>query len=137
MTDIQSALIYAAPYGKARPRVVTRNGATHTHMPDAYISARDVITRLFGPVTVAPPWIVTITAYRQMPKSWPQKKRMAMDAQYCVTKPDADNIAGTVLDALFDDDSAVVAVSCEKRWAERAALDITIEHVPGVDVVPF
>lgn len=135
MTDtIQSALIHVAPYGKARPRV-TANG--HTYMPEGYIVARTEIARLFGPVTVAPPWIVTIVAYRPMPKSWSNKKRTAMDAQYCVIKPDADNIAGTVLDALFADDSAVVSVSCTKLWADAAALDITIEHVPNTDVVPF
>lgn len=129
----QSALIYAAPYGKARPRVT--NG--QTYMPTAYIAARDEIARLFGPVTVAPPWIVTIVAYRQMPQSWSPKKQAAMDAQYCVTTPDADNIAGTVLDALFANDSAVVTVSCTKLWGVSAALDITIEHVPNTDVVPF
>jgi Holliday junction resolvase RusA-like endonuclease len=43
-----------------------------------------------------------------------------MAGAWCVSKPDADNIAGAVMDALFEDDAAVVEVACRKVWGHVA-----------------
>lgn len=123
MSDYQAANVPLEPFGKARPRVT----AGHTYMPHSYTAARDALRLLFGPVIVPPPWSVQITAVRKMPASWSKRQRAAMDGQYCLIKPDADNIAGAVMDALFDDDAAVVAVTCVKRWGAAGELRIEIK----------
>lgn len=123
MSNYQAVTVPIEPFGKARPRVT----AGHTYMPDSYTKARAALRMLFGPVTVPPPWGVQITAVRKMPASWSKRQRAAMDGQYCLTKPDADNIAGAVMDALFDDDAAVVSVACLKRWGAAGELRIEIE----------
>ncbi len=118
----QAAIIPLAPFGKARPRVT----AGHTYMPGSYTKSRAELRTLFGPVTVPPPWELYITAVRHMPASWSKKRRAQMAGRWCVSKPDADNIAGAVMDALFDNDAAVVSVTCRKIWGDDAALEIVI-----------
>jgi len=130
MTIHQGAIIPLEPFGKARPRVT----AGHTYMPSSYTKARDSLRLLFGPVIVPPPWSLQVTAVRKMPASWSKRQRAAMDGQYCLSKPDADNIAGAVMDALFEDDAAVVSVSCLKRWGAAGELRIevkTLEEAPA------
>lgn len=119
----QAATVPIEPFGKARPRV-TDNG---TFMPSSYTRARAALRLMFGPVIVPPPWGVQITAVRKMPASWSKRQRAAMDGQYCRTKPDADNIAGAVMDALFDDDAAVVSIACLKRWGAAGELRIEVQ----------
>lgn len=131
MTGYQSVTVPLAPFGKARPRV-TRG---HTYMPDSYTRARDNLRMLFGPVTVAPPWALRVTAVRPMPSSLSKRKRAEVDGEWCLTKPDADNIVGAVMDALFEDDAAVVDVSCRKVWGAEGELRIevwTVDEAAGV-----
>lgn len=119
----QAAVIPIEPFGKARPRV-TRTG--HAYMPDSYVVARDTLRLLFGAVTVAPPWALAVTAVRAMPPSWSKRKRAEMSGAWCTSKPDADNIAGAVMDALFEDDAAVVEVACRKVWGPSPELRIEV-----------
>jgi Holliday junction resolvase RusA-like endonuclease len=111
------------PFGKARPRV-TRTG--HAYMPDSYTAARDALRLMFGAVTVAPPWALHVTAVRAMPASWSKRRRGEMAGTWCASKPDADNIAGAVMDALFEDDAAVVEVACRKVWGPSPELRIEV-----------
>ena len=124
----QSATIPIEPFGKARPRVTRGN----TFMPPAYAKARADLRALFGPVTVPPPWELRVTAVRAIPRSWPARRRAAMAGAWCASKPDADNIAGAVMDALFEDDAAVVAVTCRKIWGATGAREIEIRTAGGV-----
>ncbi len=118
----QAAVIPLEPFGKARPRV-TRG---HTYMPDSYTAARDALRLMFGAVTVAPPWSLEVTAVRAMPRSWSKRRRAEMAGAWCASKPDADNIAGAVMDALFEDDAAVVEVACRKVWGASGELRIEV-----------
>lgn len=124
----QTAVIPLEPFGKARPRV-TRG---HTYMPDSYTAARDALRLMFGAVTVAPPWSLHVTAVRAMPGSWSKRRRAEMAGAWCVSKPDADNIAGAVMDALFEDDAAVVSVTCCKVWGPTPELRIEVRTVEAV-----
>ncbi len=124
----QAAVIPLEPFGKARPRV-TRG---HTYMPDSYTAARDALRLLFGPVTIEPPWSLQVTAVRAMPGSWSKRRRGEMAGAWCVSKPDADNIVGAVMDALFEDDAAVVSVTCCKVWGPTPELRIEIWTVEAV-----
>lgn len=120
--NYQMALVPMEPFGKARPRV-TVNG---TYMPREYQAARRALRAAFGAVTVRPPWIVRVTAVRQMPASWSKRKRAELDGRWCVTKPDVDNIVAGVLDALFEEDSAVVSVSGMKVWGVAFGLKVEV-----------
>jgi len=126
MSLSQTAVIPIEPYGKARPRVT----AGHTYMPDRYTRARAQLRQMFGAavgaITVPPPWALDVTAVRAMPASWSKRKRLEMAGAWCCSKPDADNIAGAVMDALFEDDAAVVVVTCRKLWGATAELRIEI-----------
>ena len=119
----QTAVIPLEPFGKARPRV-TRTG--HAYMPDSYTAARDALRLMFGAVTVDPPWALHVTAVRAMPASWSKRRRGEMAGTWCASKPDADNIAGAVMDALFENDAAVVEVACRKVWGASPELRIEI-----------
>ena len=118
----QFAVIPLEPFGKARPRVTRGN----TYMPREYVAARDNLRLLFGAVTVAPPWSLHVTAVRAMPASWSKRRRVEMAGTWCASKPDADNIAGAVMDALFQDDAAVVEVACRKVWGPSPELRIEV-----------
>ena len=122
MEGYQMALAPMEPFGKARPRV-TANG---TYMPREYQAARRTLQAAFGEMTVRPPWIVRATAVRRMPASWSKRKRAEMDGRWCVTKPDVDNIVAGVLDALFEEDSAVVSVSGMKVWGAAYRLKVEV-----------
>lgn len=118
----QMALVPMEPFAKARPRV-TANG---TYMPKGYQSARKTLRAVFGAVKVRSPWIVRVTAVRQMPASWSKKQRAQADGTWCLTKPDIDNIVAGVLDALFEEDSAVVSVAGMKLWGTAHGLKIEV-----------
>ncbi len=118
----QTATLPLEPFGKARPRVT----AGHTYMPHSYTAARAALRLMFGAVTVPPPWALKVTAVRAMPPSWSKRKRAEMSGAWCTSKPDADNIAGAVMDALFEDDAAVVAVTCRKVWGPTPELRIEV-----------
>ena len=111
------------PIGKERPRVA--NG--HAYTPAKTKAYEDKVRWCFkqakgklidGPVAVA------ITAYYSIPKKTPKAAREAMEsgARLPMKKPDADNIAKAICDALngiaYKDDSQIVALLVFKRFGE-------------------
>lgn len=124
--SIQSKTIPLAPFGKARSRV-TRNG---TYMPADYVKAKHDLAMLFGAVEVEGSVGVKIIATIAMPQSWSKKRKGDMDGRHSDSKPDVDNLAGSVLDALFpDDDKRVVSLFCRKVWGYEGSMEITIAGV--------
>lgn len=67
------------------------------------------------------------SAYFAPPKSWSRKRAQEAIGELHRAKPDRDNIDKAVLDALFDEDSAIAAGYLEKRWDAESRLVITIE----------
>lgn len=67
---------------------------------------------------------VHMTFYLPMPKSWSKKKRDLMRGQPHQQKPDFDNLAKSVADALREDDSTIWRCLVDKYWADEAAIDI-------------
>lgn len=107
--------------GKQRPRLTTVGGAARAYTPaktvafendvkDAYLAQGGKYHK--GPVTV------TIAYRRPMPTSRSKRTRKEWD----VYKPDVDNVAKSVLDALngiaYEDDKCVVQLTVSKL--ERA-----------------
>lgn len=69
-----------------------------------------------------------ITFYIAMPKSWPKKKKVLMEGQPHQQKPDLDNYAKSILDAVFDDDAKVWDLRVTKLWAYEDS--IRLAHTP-------
>ena len=104
-------------HGKGRPRFVRAKGRAYT--PDKTAEAMAAIRAAWTDETdeKAPsgtPVTVAIVTLRPLPKSRPKKVKREADT----VKPDADNIAKCVLDALngvaWDDDTQVTRLSVLK-----------------------
>ncbi len=61
-----------------------------------------------------------------MPGSWSKRKRAEMDGQPHRQKPDVDNLAKAVLDALYQDDSGVWDLRVSKRWGEVGSIRVGV-----------
>jgi Holliday junction resolvase RusA-like endonuclease len=133
MRQSQSVIVYGKPRGKGRPRF-----SYHGTYTDA------VTTEYEGRIKKAwkcennfcfdkVPTTVIINAFFPVPVSLSKRKRQAMFGSVCLTKPDADNIAKIVLDALnggvgWKDDSQVTSLKVHKRYV------MTDEEQPRIEV---
>ena len=127
--------IYGKPQGKGRPRFTSRCGHPSAYTPKPTIdyekSIQNGLKSKFAenemlrqmPIFAADiPLAVYINAYFEPPKSKPKKWRNDALAGYYkpLVKPDIDNIAKVVLDALnglaYADDKQVSDVIVSKRY---------------------
>lgn len=116
--------------GKPRPRFSTVGGHARSYTPASQIEYERSIGKAYkdaGGVRIDGPVSVLIVTHRQLPKSTPKNVLMQPDT----IKPDADNIAKTVLDGLngkaFKDDSQVTTLKVIKAPRMR--------NVEGVDIL--
>lgn len=65
-----------------------------------------------------------VVFHMPMPASWSKKKRSEMLGQPHQQKPDVDNLAKALLDAVLDDDSGVWDMRTTKRWSEIGYIEI-------------
>lgn len=125
-----------APKGKGRPRV-TKAGRAFTPKDTA---AYENLVRLYFTQTyprhvpLPCPIRAEISAYFPIPKSWPKKKRQQWKNGeiFPTVKPDADNIAKSILDSLnniaFTDDSHVIELSVRKLYGAFPRVDTLIKY---------
>lgn len=124
------------PQGKARPRF--GNGRAYT--PKKTVEYEKHVrwcysifckSKRFAPDV---PLSVEILACYAPPKSASKKtKQMMLSGEVRPTKkPDADNIAKIILDALngiaYDDDKQVIHLDVNKKYAERACVYVEIKE---------
>lgn len=130
------------PKGKARARTVRRGGGkSFSYTPEGTVLYENLIKTCYlqdaGHVLFndGQPLAVSITAFYEVPKSYSKKKKQEMlDGQlYPTKKPDIDNIAKCVLDALnklaYRDDTQVVKLHMEKHYAEIPRVEVEIREV--------
>jgi Holliday junction resolvase RusA-like endonuclease len=128
--------IYVAgqPVGKARPRV-TRSGRvyTPTKTMKAEASIQDAAREAMqGQQPMEGPVYVSAAFNMQIPISWTKTKRQqaGIGSVMPAGKPDIDNLAKTVMDALngiaYRDDSQVVQLAISKRYSDEPGTFITI-----------
>lgn len=120
------------PQGKGRPRF-TRSGHTYTPGSTAEYEERVKLAykqacgeKLNGFVAVG------ICAVFTVPKSYTKaQKAVAFDMRYVPKKPDCDNIAKIILDALnglaYDDDAQIVKLYVEKRYGAFDHVTVVLE----------
>ena len=115
------------PVGKARPRVVVKNGRTFAFTPKKTANAEDLIRAQVCQVTeffeAGVPLRMVAEFVMARPKS--AKKR-----QYPTTKPDIDNCYKTLTDALekflYANDSQIVEVAMSKVYGETPCIKVIV-----------
>lgn len=123
-------IIPGPPQGKARARTFynPRLGKHQSVTPGKTVLYENLIKTCYlraheGECYENEPLEVIIRAYYEIPKSWSKKNRQAaLDREAFPTKkPDADNIAKVVCDALnglaYNDDKQIVDLLVMKRYA--------------------
>ena len=132
MDNAASFRIDGKPQGKGRPRF-TRSG--HTYTPDStaeYEQRVKLACRLSGAPKLTGSISADIRAVFAVPKSYTKKERSAALAlHFAPRKPDCDNIAKIILDALnglaYDDDAQVVRLHVEKCYGEAAYVAVELK----------
>ena len=129
------------PVGKGRPRVTARGGKfAHAYTPKKTKDFEDAIKFEFmaSNCEKMPVYAKNIPLKADMvfafsvPKSYTKKRRAAcLSGEIShTTKPDADNVAKAVLDALtgcaIEDDSSVTMLTMEKIYAEEPYVEVRI-----------
>jgi Holliday junction resolvase RusA-like endonuclease len=127
-TLVFASNIYGVPKAQPRPRAFARNGKARMYDPGTSEAWKGDVARdtkeihglgLEGPLKVA------LTFLFERPKSHyksdGQSYKSNAPKTYYTKKPDADNLAKAVLDALtvmgvWKDDSQVVILEVTKRW---------------------
>lgn len=124
------------PQGKARPRF----SRGHTYTPKTTVEYEHKIAGAYtGGIYPCEPLRVDITAFFGVPKSYTKKQREAIkNGDFPNKKPDADNIAKVVLDALngvaYEDDKQVVELRVSKAYSfEKEGLEITIGVIECIE----
>lgn len=126
------------PVGKGRPRF-TRTG--HTYTPEKTAAYEEKVrlcwkTQSGQGFAGGIPLKASIIAYLPIPKSTSKKKAASMEGTFHMSRPDADNIVKSILDALnghaYPDDSAVQIDRCWKIYTNAAPrVEVTIREAEG------
>lgn len=138
-----SAAIYfvvpGAPYGKGRPRASSRGGFVRMYTPaptlayEAEIARIAEIARGDWPV-LATPMSLRVVAHHPIPVSWSKRKQhLALAGELVPGKPDLDNVAKAVLDALngvvYADDKQVIRLVAEKKYSFDPRVEVYVHEV--------
>ena len=124
------------PQSKARHRSFARAGRVCNYTPAQTEQYENWIKLCYqgahGTARLVPPIEMSITAYFSVPKSY-SKKKAALCRENVLRptcKPDMDNIAKAVADALngiaYHDDSGVSELHVSKQYGEREGLVVRL-----------
>ncbi len=127
-----------APKGKQRPRICRNNGRSMAYTPRQTVEYKKLIKARYNAVSGAKfdknePLVINVVALFQVPKSASKKsKKMMINGQILPTKkPDIDNIAKVVLDALngicYHDDAQICQICCKKMYAKNPGIQVLIK----------
>jgi Holliday junction resolvase RusA-like endonuclease len=134
MTVPITLIIDGAPVAKGRPRM-TRQG--HVYTPSKTRAYEKTVRQLAilemrGKTPLREPVRVEVLVELEVPRSWPQARRLAAIAGEImpVAKPDVDNLAKTALDAIntvvIADDGQIVELRARKRYGAAAKMVATV-----------
>lgn len=132
------ATILAEAVPQPRPRVTTRGGHGHAYTPkDHPVNAwRELVRENFTNRERFRACLVRvrIAVAIQRPKSHYTAKGAVKASAPPLPRPDLDNYAKAILDALtdsgiWDDDSQVADLRVMKVWADRSETEITISSI--------
>lgn len=128
------------PVGKGRPRFSGGGQYVRTYTPKKTADYEGFVRACYNGVAKGFKFEddksleMYIIAYFEIPKSANKKRTMLMqhNAIRPTKKPDADNILKIIADALnkvaYKDDSQIVAVAVEKRYALHPKVEVIIKE---------
>lgn len=124
--------VIGQPQGKARARTVRmKNGFSHSYTPEKTVNYESAIVAAFvdevgaNYIPTDHELIMTIDAFYQIPASVKGKRLILMQRNLIkpTTKPDGDNIAKVVCDALnkiaYKDDARIVDLHIRKWYTKE------------------
>ena len=121
------------PVPQPRPRVSTRGGFARAYVPakhpvHAYRQAVALAAKLAGLGTITEPIQVCVVSVFERPKSHVTGRGVLKSTAPRVPRPDVDNIAKAVLDALGDffDDTLVESLQVSKSYGTAAHTKVVI-----------
>lgn len=132
--------VCAKAVGKGRPRLTTRGGYVHAYTPAKTRefenlvgwSAKRAMCQCL-PIASGCPLFVQITVSLVPPLSWSRKCRSDVFGAFCPKKPDVDNGAKAILDAMngivYEDDAQVAGLIVQKFYAEKDEINIKVFSV--------
>lgn len=133
-------IIPGVPVGKGRPKFSTFNGHAVAYTPEKTVNYETLVKlsfqqsdeKAFDRETQLRAEII---AYFPIPKSTSKKKRDEMERGliFPTKKPDTDNIAKAILDALnglaYYDDAQVVHLEVQKRYSNEPRAEVFINDI--------
>ncbi len=132
--------VVGAPVGKRRPKFSTIHGYAQALKPKEDVIYENLVKIMFQQAKpnnysmFNKPIKMKIEAYFAIPKSFSKvKQSQALEGKLLpLTKPDADNIAKIICDALNDvaykDDTQIVELAIIKRYAMEPKVKITFDE---------
>jgi len=132
-------VIPGQPQGKGRPRASSRGGFVRMYTPATTLAYETQIARLAGhamsdmPV-LDTPMSLRVVAHHAIPVSWSKKKKqLALAGDVIPGKPDLDNVAKAVLDAMngvvYTDDKQVIRLVAEKKYSFDPRVEVYVHEV--------
>lgn len=131
--------VLGAPCGKGRPRF-TRN-SHRPYTPETTANYETLVKLAYmqaGGAMFGGPVSLSITAYYPIPKSLAKKKSslMANGFEIPIIKPDVDNIAKAIMDALnhiaYNDDRQVTELQVRKLYSHEPKTVVEIKEVQNL-----
>lgn len=126
------------PVPKGRPRFNRRSGATYTpettrkHEGRVRVLARDMMSAT-GLKTLDSALSVNVELFFPFPSKFRKAEKVAKLNRPATTKPDADNVAKALLDALngvvYEDDAQITTLTVTKRYSDqpRSVIHVTLD----------
>jgi Holliday junction resolvase RusA-like endonuclease len=128
------------PVGKGRPRASSRGGFVRMYTDAKTLSYEQLIAKqatyamgnlaemLYTPISMR------IVALYNIPVSWSKRKQqLALSGDLIPGKPDLDNVAKAVLDALngvvYEDDKQVIRLVIEKSYSFEPRIEVYVHEV--------
>lgn len=131
--------------GKGRPRFARRGSFVSTYTPAKTTNYENLVRLLYNEQNKdntsknkyfdKEPLKLTINAYFDIPLSFSKKKaKQAINGEiYPTKKPDFDNIAKIITDALnkvaYSDDTQIVTCTINKKYSETPFVEIIIKEI--------
>lgn len=133
-------------YGAAIPKMRAGRNGVQSFTPkrnmafEAHIRAIGAVTMAKAGMAPTPDAVTAeISIERDIPKSWPKKKALAMRGQPITGRPDPDNLIKAILDALngitYEDDAQVSDIHFSRRWGQVDCIRVRILHSDGPGVL--
>lgn len=129
------------PFGKQRPRVVSRGKFSTAYTPKETVQYENLVKMCYREAAGEEMFPedamldVRIYAFYEVPRSASKKKKMAMLLQEIrpTKKPDSDNICKVVCDSLnmvaYHDDASIVDAQVRKFYSERPRVEVIIKAI--------